>query len=218
MFCPNCGRDCGEDEFCVACGTARAKRVARYCPRCRSDKVHEGERNMGGNSYLLAKGYVSILSVLFRALLRMDGGDIGYVCEECGCFWSTEEQGRMNRYAQIFSAHMGTYSEITVNAPEGELLRVDTFGIGLFGPDGYGEYVRYEDLGAVQFQKCFGPLYGWVTVRRKSRRMRPFPRNLEEARRDRMTVLCGFEEEACFGLVNRLLMDILEENKKLLKP
>lgn len=128
-------------------GMVAGHEAERCCPWCRSAKVREGVRELGENSYLLAKGHVSILSVLFRALLRMDEGDAGYVCEECGRFWPAEEQWHMDRYAKIYSEHTGMRREIVVNVPEGGPFRQIPLASAFLAPTGLANIFATKTLG-----------------------------------------------------------------------
>lgn len=56
MFCPNCGRDCGEDRFCVACGTRipREMEMVREqmpCSHYEGNETAEGCCAYGGEKH-----------------------------------------------------------------------------------------------------------------------------------------------------------------------
>lgn len=223
MYCPDCGRDCGEDRFCSQCGRELQANVAErtfedrkkqlqeegavYCPKCLSTGVTVLERK---NRYIHSP--FGGLFWLIRERMntqseRRDGMEC--ICMKCNHRWYTKLQAMREQHAKDISQLQKMYP-VSLES----YIVLDGVGITL-GHYGKVEYlIPYEEITAIEFRKGIGPLRGRLSVRDRQNRRRKFPRTLEEAKRDHFTVFYNeFWTEGIYQIYCSV-KKIIAENKK----
>ncbi len=194
MFCPNCGKDCGEARFCIFCGTQiqtetrqeaakAAWRAGMPCPYCGGTKL-EGNRCAFCGTELFEKNKPSTKKLILR------------------------EQHRV--YMQkIFKGEPGMrYIGINEKSIQYEPTVVRFYqGIECLCT------IPYEDLVFVDLHRGWGLFDGWMTVRYEKNRDQPLPRTLAAAREDVTTIIFPASEAEGWQHLFDITAGIVENNR-----
>ena len=223
MFCPNCGRDCGEAIYCSNCGhrlqyetdqTSFAERKKTlqssgqvYCPKCLSTGITVLERR---NRYIYSPfgGLFWLIRERMNAQREKRDG-MECVCMKCDYRWYTKLQAMREQYAKDMSQLQKMYP-VSLES----YIVLDEVGITLGHYGKVENLIPYEEIAAIEYRKGVGPLKGRLSVRDRGNRKRRFPRTLEEAKRDNLTV---FYNEYWTNEVYQIyysIRKIIEKNKK----
>lgn len=232
MFCPNCGRNCGNANFCSKCGQdlypqmkpqtfANTEKNLRasgqvYCPRCLSTNVTVYEHNSGANKYLLIRGMFALailIPALFRKALSSETGEKCF-CKDCGNEWCADRTALYQKHEKILRRRLGSYSTIAIPAPEGTCLQLSQTGIRIYRSEKDSPVMSYDEITSVKYQESLGPLFGWLTLRDRANKNVPFPNVFAEAQQDELTIFYHYDYAKSFYQIFCALKEISEENKK----
>ena len=226
MFCPNCGRDCGDARFCSDCGTqvqqgssnqSSAQENRIRCPWCSSLSVTRYRDPHLENEHLYCTTAVGkILSIAAQSRRKKEEKLYGHICEclQCGKRW----------YPQMINLHARHLSHISplwyggdgVRMPltSNHTLQIDASGITLDRAEKGKCFMYYYELAAIDYNLKVNSLYGRLTFRDVSHKEKPFPKNLGQAKRDQYTLFFRTVDFPKIAPIYSALQKIIEENKK----
>lgn len=232
MFCPKCGRDCGDANFCLKCGQTLYSQITPqtfvntekklqasgqvYCPRCLSTNVTVCSRKIGINKYLLIRGMFALamlIPALFRKAQSSETGG-ACLCKDCGNEWFTDRTVLHKEHEKILTRHLGAYSTIAIPAPEGSCLQFGRTGIRIYRTEEDAPVISYDEITSVKYQESIGPLYGWITLRDRANKNVPLPNVFADAKQDKLTIFCHYHYANSYYQIFCALKEIAEENKK----
>ncbi len=194
MFCPNCGKDCGEARFCIFCGTqlqtetrqeaAKAVwRVGMPCPYCGGTKL-EGNRCAFCGTELFEKNKPSTKKLILREQHRV-------------YMQKVMEGNHARRYAGSGESSI-QYESTVMRFYQGTKCLCT---------------VPYEDLLIVDLHRSWGPFDGWMTVRYEKNRDQPLPRTLAAAKEDLTTIIFPASEADGYQYLYDITAVIAENNR-----
>ena len=194
MFCPNCGKDCGDARFCIFCGTqiqteARQEaaktewRVGMPCPHCGGTKL-EGNRCAFCGAELIEKNKPSTKKLILREQHRVYMQKVLEGEPAMRCIGINEKSIQ--------------YEPTVVRFYQGmECLCT----------------IPYEDLVFVDSHRSWGLFGGWLTLRYEKNRDQPLPCTLTEARNDLTTIIFPSKKADVFQFLFRITSAIVENNR-----
>ena len=224
MFCPNCGKDCGEFKFCPECGQELQEDVATqtvadrkkwlqaqgqlYCPKCLSTSVKVMEYK---NQYIYHSPFAALFwlvgAMINKRLEKRDG--LECICLKCDYRWYTKRQAMREKHA-VKTEKMWKEYPISLES----YIALDEEGVTL-GNHGRKQWVvAYENIVAVEYRKGLGPLKGRLSLLHWGTRRKKFPRTFEEAKGDDFTVFFTEYWEKEMYQIYLVLKTIADENKK----
>ena len=223
MYCPNCGRDCGSDRFCSDCGQqlntykvqqtfVERKKVLEesgqaYCPKCLSTGVTVLERK---NQYIHSPFAGLFWLIRERMNARREKNDgMECVCMKCDYRWYTKRQAMREQSAKYVSRLWKRYP-VSLES----YIVLDEIGITLGHYEKVENLIPYEDIVAIEIRKGIGPLNGRLSIRDRQNKRRKFPRTLEEAKRDNLTVFYSEFWTKDLYQIYGAIKKIIAENKK----
>ena len=224
MFCPNCGKDCGEFKFCPECGQELQEDVATqtvvdrkkwlqaqgqlYCPKCLSTSVKVMEYK---NQYIYHSPFAALFwlirEMINKRLEKRDG--LECICLKCDYRWHTKRQAMREKHA-LKTEKMWKKYPISLES----YIELDEEGVTL---ENYGRmtwWIPYDEIAATEYRKGLGPLKGRLSVRHKGNKRKRFPRTFEEAKGDDFTVFFTEYWEKEMYQIYLALKAIADENKK----
>lgn len=101
MFCPNCGFDCGNENFCSKCGRNLRRKFSSpaqleqylksnnmlYCPKCLSTRIEMNTYSWRPYHTHVRTNFALVLYILY-GLIGMVGSRMKKcVCQKCGHEW-----------------------------------------------------------------------------------------------------------------------------------
>lgn len=224
MFCPNCGNNCADANFCPKCGRELCMPVASdaaRCPQCASTSITVRERLWRHRIFRDCRTPAALLVAIVGAIGlswrgHKNGGEC--VCAKCGYTWYTrqEEQKKVSRrrYRQyILNLLEGTSAVKYPSVGDAYLVITET-ELQIYRASVLKHTIPYDKITAVDYQKNLGPLYGWLAVREETDRKRPFPKTFHEAEKDSKALFYTFEYTNNYHELFSSLKAIAEKNRK----
>lgn len=186
------------------------------CPKCGYTEFTTSK--VGDyNSYLAINngyGLGLLLAYLFRKHFQKHYGDL-CICNRCAHRWYAKRLSAICKNRAIMTQHLGKAYPLTdLVAPDGSGLRLDLDGLCMYRLNKKRLNIPFDELVAVDYHSDQDTPNHWLTIRHKAQIKRSFPRNLAQAQKDRLTVICSFGSEQLFYQVYLALHAVVEENKK----
>ena len=226
MFCPNCGRDCGDARFCSACGTqvqqgssnqSSAQENRIRCPWCSSLSVMRYQDPHIVNEHLFYRTVIGkILSIVAQLFREKQEKLYGHSCEclECGQRWHPKMIALEKRHWAYLKPFWKEKPGVAWRLTSNHTLQLDEGGITLDRSEKGKCSMSYYELAAIDYNLKVNYLYGRLTFRDVAHRRKPFPKNLEQAKRDKYTLFFRTVDFPKIAPIYSALQKIIEENKK----
>ena len=231
MYCPNCGKDCGDANFCPVCGLElesiaqskpqesfeqKERRLKAsgeaFCPFCLSTSVALQERKQ---SYFVGR-YAGIFKLIEDITTSREERKYGRtcVCLKCNEEWYPKMFALNDRARALLDVlFMGRESVTYATEYNGHVELVKT-GIYFYRDLKCVYSIGYSQITAIAFREALGPLPGRLTIRDEESWKKRFPRTFEAARKDDRTVFFYRKDTKTFRLLRDMLLKVIEENKK----
>ena len=140
MFCPNCGRDCGEDRFCSQCGLElqanateqtfedRKKQLQAegqiYCPECLSTSYTANKETRRTIYYRSVIANLLQLTNTFMSIHLERRYGIQCACLQCGNSWFPKIEALHERYKKHVLELLRGYSAMNFTGVYGACLQL----------------------------------------------------------------------------------------------
>ena len=230
MFCPNCGRDCGEFKFCPECGQELEEKTKKqsfedkkkrlqaegqvYCPDCLSTSYtanKERRRTIYYRSVIasLLQLIDTVTSIYFE---RRKG--IQCTCLQCGRWWFPKIEAVRECYRKQVEGLLSGYSAMRFTGIDEGFLELNEDQVVICHSGQEKMVIPYEKLAKIDHRECLGPAYGRLTIRDLKHKTRSLPKTFNAAKKDRFTILYAPDCAEGYRKVYALLRQIVEENKK----
>ena len=227
MFCPNCDKDCADSNFCPKCGhslqdnsTAQSTEEQRkqlqasgevYCPVCLSTNVLV--RKSDYNSYLLLQTGAKLAVMLGTLLCREREHGTKFNCNKCGYEWYTDRVRLVEQHQEHIRTILEGNPTIIYPGLNGGYWKFDVSGIVLFHPKKRFSAIPYDQIAGIELQIRDNCRQGWLTIRHIGNIKKPFPQDLNDAKKDKATLLCDCRHIEKYHRLFCQLNAILQKNK-----
>ena len=231
MYCPNCGKDCGEFKFCPECGQEleektkeqsfedKKKRLQAegqvYCPDCLSTnyRVDKEERRRVCSHSIL----VSLLELIHSCMNTYYERRYGVFCTclQCGRSWFPKVEKVHECYREQQAAFLcGKSAKRLTGTDEGYYIELNWNQVVICRAGKKKAVILYNNLVNAEYTESQDSACGRLSIRDRKRKLKPLPKTLKAAKRDRLTILytpdCTEEYREAYAILKR----IAEENKK----
>ena len=230
MFCPNCGKDCGEFKFCPECGRVlqdnganqmaenRKKQMQAegevYCPKCLSRKYtanKESRRTIYYRSVFAS--LMQLANSLFLSYIEKKYG-IRCTCLLCGNSWFPKLENLYERHKRIMQGFLKNDTVANLPGANNTYLQLFERHLTIYHFGKAKHIIPYEKLRKVDNRGSIGPVYGRISIRDLKHRYRVFPKTFNGAKKDRFTILYEPQYDKVYQQACYALKSIIEENQQ----
>ena len=183
------------------------------CPRCSSHKVAYYEKESITENYLfmsrLNSRVLMLLYCLFKKANKDSYGD-ECLCQDCGYRWYTKTAEQQKKILACVNRLINNYPAIQTPAADGGYLILDQDGIVIYHPRKRFSAIPYEQLAKIEINNTEEEKI--ISFRHVGNAKKTLPRNIKEARKDKLTLVCLEEYIEIYNQIAQLLLEIVKVN------
>ena len=186
------------------------------CPKCSSPNVESRYADNDYNNYYMYKtsAKIMILLWLLAGKTGKEKENEKSCCQDCGFVWCASDYSLHLKHKKYIEAILGENEVIRYPAVAGGYLQLDDRGVLIRHPKKRFSGVPYDQLAVIGYGEKQDPFLGWITIRHKGNKKKPLPETIDQAKKDKTTVIYDDTYAEGYHLLMDNLTAIAEENKR----